>query len=141
VPIATTMCRPGGPESAIHVDREKGAASLLQAFEACGALLAAMVTTASPSTRAWHPYGISDPEGFAAMGVVETLVHAHDSAQGLGVPWEAPADLCGRVLGRLFPDAPPDAPRWATLLWSTGRADLPDRARLDEWRWYAEPRA
>jgi hypothetical protein len=140
VPITMTATRPGGAESAIHVDREHGPASLLQAVQACGALLVAMVTTASPDVRAWHPYGTSDPEGFAAMGVAETLVHGHDAAQGLGVPWEPPADLCGRVLSRLFPGAPADAPPWAALLWSTGRAELPGRPRLDEWRWYCEPR-
>jgi hypothetical protein len=140
VPIAMTSTRPGGAPSAIHVDRDGGPAGPLQAVEACGALLVAMITTASPATRAWHPQGTSDPEGFAAMGVAETLVHGHDAARGLGVPWEPPADLCTRVLGRLFPDAPADALPWATLLWATGRADLADRPRLDEWRWYSEPR-
>lgn len=140
VPIATTSTRPGAPDSAIHVDREKGTASLLQALEACGALLEAMVTTASPSTRAWHPYGTSDPEGFAAMGVTEVLVHGHDVALGLSAPWEPPADLCARVLGRLFPNAPADAQPWAALLWLTGRTELPDRGLLQEWRWYSEPR-
>lgn len=141
VPIAMTSTRPGGARSAIHVDRENGAAGLLQALEACGALLVAMVTTASPGTRAWHPQGTSDPEGFAAMGVAETLVHGHDAAQGLGVHWEPPAGLCARVLTRLFPGAPADAHPWAALLWASGRADLPDRPRLgDDWRWHSEPR-
>jgi hypothetical protein len=140
VPIAMTSTRPGGAESAIHVAREKGTAGLLQAVEACGALLVAMVTTTSPGTRAWHPHGTSDPEGFAAMGVAETLVHGHDAARGLGVPWEPPADLCVRVLNRLFPGAPADVLPWAALLWATGRADLSDRPRLSEWRWYSEPR-
>jgi hypothetical protein len=140
VPIAMTSTRPGGAQSAIHVDRESGTAGLLQAVAACGALLVAMVTTVSPGTRAWHPQGTSDPEGFAAMGVTETLVHGHDAARGLGVPWEPPADLCTRVLGRLFPGAPADALPWAALLWATGRADLPERPRPDEWGWYSEPR-
>lgn len=140
VPIAMTSTRPGGAESAIHVDRKEGAAGLLQAVEACGALLAAMVTTAPPGTRGWHPMGTSDAEGFAAMGVTETLVHTRDAAEGLGVPWEPPADLCARVLTRLFPGAPADALPWAVLLWATGRADLPDRPRPGDWRWYSEPR-
>jgi hypothetical protein len=147
VPIAMTSTRPGGAQSApggarsaIHVDRAGGPAGLLQAVAACGALLVAMVTTASPDTRAWHPQGTSDPEGFAAMGVTEILVHGHDAAQGLGVPWEPPAGLCVRVLSRLFPGAPADAAPWAALLWATGRADLPGRPRLSEWRWYSEPR-
>jgi hypothetical protein len=141
VPIAMTRTRPGGAESAIHVDRDGGTAGLMQVLEACGALLVAMVTTTSPETRAWHPYGTSDPEGFAAMGVAETLVHGYDAAEGLGVPWEPPADLCARVLSRLFPAAPADALPWAALLWSTGRAALPGRPRLDEWRWHSAPRS
>jgi hypothetical protein len=140
VPIAMTSTRPGGAESAIHVDRANGSAGLLQAVEACGALLVAMVTTASPGTRAWHPHGTSDPEGFAAMGVAEILLHGHDAARGLGVSLDPPADLCARVLRRLFPGAPADAPPWAALLWAAGRADLPGRPRLGEWRWYSEPR-
>jgi hypothetical protein len=142
VPIAMTSTRPGGAESAIHVDHEKGAAGLLQAVEACGALLVAMVTTASPGARAWHPHGTSDPEGFAAMGVAEILVHGHDAAQGLGVLWEPPADLCARVLSRLFPGAPADAahgrhccgpPAAATFLtglgWATSGAGTPNPGR------------
>jgi hypothetical protein len=74
------------------------------------------------------------------MGVTETLLHGHDAAQGLGVPWDPPADLCARVLSRLFPGAPADAPPWVALLWSSGRADLPDRPRPGEWRWHSEPR-
>jgi hypothetical protein len=140
VPMAMTSTRPDGAKSALHVDREGGPAALLQAVEACGALLVAMVTTSSPDTRAWHPYGTSDPEGFAAMGVAEVLLHGYDVALGLGVPWDPPADLCRRVRDRLFPDAPTDAQPWAALLWASGRGDLPDRPRLDDWRWYAEPR-
>jgi hypothetical protein len=74
----------------MRVDREQGTTCLLQAVEACGALLVAMVTTASPGARGWHPAGTSDPEGFAAMGVTEILAHGHDAAQGLGVRWEPP---------------------------------------------------
>jgi hypothetical protein len=98
-----------------------------------------MVRTTSPSVRAYHGFGVSDPEGFAAMGVVETLVHTGDLADGLGLAWDPPAALCARVLHRLFPDAPPDTDPWRTLLWATGRAELPGRPRLTSWRWYGEP--
>ncbi|MDA2804915.1 maleylpyruvate isomerase N-terminal domain-containing protein [Nocardiopsis suaedae] len=145
VPITYASRRPGGPETTIRVGREAGAAGLLQALEASGALLAAMVRTASPRTRAYHPFGVSDPEGFAAMGVVETLVHTHDLAQGLGLEWEPPPDLCARVLARLFPDVPvpgdgTESGPWGTLLWATGRADLPGRPRRTGWRWDGTPR-
>jgi len=74
--------------------------------------------------------------------VVEVVVHMHDVAAGLHVAWTPPEDLCDRVLYRLFPDAPTDTARWPTLLWATGRGDIPGRERVTgRWRWYAAPRA
>lgn len=141
VPFVWESRRPGGPANAVHADREAGPDGLLRVLDACGGLLVAMVRTASPDVRAHHVYGASDAEGFAAMGIVETLVHTHDLAEGLGLPWEPPADLCSRALGRLFPDAPRDTDPWPTLLWATGRGELPGRPRLTSWRWYGAPRA
>ena len=71
---------------------EGGPAGLLQVLEACGALLVAMVRTTPPQTRAHHVFGVLDPEGFAGMGIVETLVHTHDLTQGLRLVWNPPAD-------------------------------------------------
>ena len=140
VPFVWERGRPGGPANAVHADRAAGPGGLLMVLEACGALLAAMVRTAAPEVRAHHGFGASDPEGFAAMGIVETLVHTHDLAEGLGLDWEPPAGLCARVLARLFPQAPGDAEPWPALLWATGRAALPGRPRQTTWRWYGEPR-
>ncbi|WP_461143216.1 hypothetical protein [Salinifilum aidingensis] len=140
VPFVWESRRPGGPANAIHANREAGPAGLLQVLEASGALLVAVVRTAPPRTRAHHVFGASDPEGFAAMGIVETLVHMHDLAQGLGLAWNPPAGLCARALTRLFPDAPESTDPWPTLLWATGRAELPGRPRLKAWRWDGRPR-
>ncbi|WP_246536616.1 hypothetical protein [Saccharopolyspora endophytica] len=109
-------------------------------MEATAALLVAMVRTASPQVRSYHVFGNADPEGFAAMGIVETLVHTHDVTDDLGLEWNPPAELCTRVLDRLFPEAPASTDPWAVLLWSTGRADLPGRPRLVTWRWDGAPR-
>jgi hypothetical protein len=76
----------------------------------------------------------SDPEGFAAMGVVETLVHTHDLAEGLGLAWTPPSDLCSRVLARLFPDAPK-----ATGPWPTPVIDGKNRRVVQFTRPHAEP--
>ncbi|WP_371773931.1 VOC family protein [Streptomyces sp. NBC_01438] len=141
VPFHWTRRHEGGPANAIFADPAAGTAGLLQTLEACGAMLAAMVRTTSPDVRSYHGFGISDAEGFAAMGVVETLVHTHDLAEGLGIGWTPPADLCDRVLARLFPDAPDDSDRWTVLLWSTGRAELPGRARVSSWKWQGAPAA
>jgi hypothetical protein len=140
VPFLWEPRRPGGPWNAVHADPEAGPAGLPQVLEACGALLVAMVRTTSPDVRAHHGFGASDPEGFAAMGIVETLVHMHDLAEGLGLPWHPPVDLCARALARLFPDAPTETEPWPTLLWATGRAALDDRPRRTEWRWHGQPR-
>ncbi|MCM2414872.1 VOC family protein [Streptomyces sp. RKAG290] len=139
VPYHWAPRREGGPFNAIFADPAAGTAGLLQTLETSGALLSAMVRTTAPDVRSYHGFGVSDAEGFAAMGVVETLVHMEDLAQGLGVAWTPPADLCDRVLARLFPDAPDDGDRWTVLLWSTGRADLPGRERVTSWKWHGAP--
>ncbi|MFD8598085.1 hypothetical protein ACFV1L_24070 [Kitasatospora sp. NPDC059646] len=131
--------RPDGPANVLYVDRAAGPAGLLRTLEAGGGLLAAVVRTAAPQVRAFHSYGVSDPEGFAAMGVVETLVHTHDAASGLGLPWSPPAGLCDRALARLFPEAPAGAGRWPTLLWATGRAALPGHPRRTFEHWHSAP--
>ncbi|MDX6356368.1 MAG: hypothetical protein QOF98_3271, partial [Streptomyces sp.] len=141
VPFIWEPRRPGGPRNAVHADRTAGPAGLLQVLTACGALLVAMVRTTPPQVRAHHNFGVSDAEGFAAMGVVETLAHTYDLALGLGLTWEPPADVCARTLYRLFPDVPGGGEPWETLLWATGRAELPGRERRAEWRWYGEPRS
>ncbi|MBD0839625.1 hypothetical protein [Streptomyces sp. TRM68416] len=141
VPFALRRKRPDGPAYFLLAERDAGPAGLVQVLEACGALLAAMVRTTPPHVRAHHAAGVSDPEGFAAMGVVETLVHTHDVAEGLGLDWTPPAALCSRALARLFPQAPQGADPWLTLLWATGRAELPGHPRLTTWRWTSTPRS
>ncbi|MGW1769892.1 maleylpyruvate isomerase N-terminal domain-containing protein [Streptomyces sp. NPDC002073] len=140
VPFVYAARRPGGPRNTIHAERAAGVAGLLQVLESCGALLSAMVRTKGPEVRAHHVFGASDPAGFAAMGVVETLVHTYDLTRGLGLPWAPPEDVCGRALARLFPDAPAGVPAWTALLWCTGRTDLPALPRPTRWRWHGEPR-
>ncbi|NBM16198.1 hypothetical protein [Streptomyces sp. GC420] len=139
VPLLWSRRREGGPANSVWPDPAAGVAGLLQVLEASGALLASMVRVTPPGVRSYHVFGVSDPEGFAAMGIVETLVHTHDLALGLGLDWEPPADLCGRVLERLFPDAPADTERWPTLLWATGRGELGGRELRTSWRWFGEP--
>ncbi len=142
VPFVWRSLRPGGPANAVHADRAAGPAGLLQVLEACGALLVAMVRTTPPQVRAHHVFGAADPEGFAAMGTVETLVHTHDLTRGLGLDWDPPAGICARVLDRLFPDVPRDvAAPWPALLWATGRNALPGHPRRTAWRWYGAPAA
>ncbi|MFC4857622.1 maleylpyruvate isomerase N-terminal domain-containing protein [Actinophytocola glycyrrhizae] len=138
-PFTMTARRDGGPVNAVSAVPESGPAGLLAVVDACGALLAAAVRAAPPDARGHHVFGLADAEGFAAMGVVEVLVHTSDIAAGLGVPWQPPADLCARVLTRLFPDVEVTGDPWRTLLWATGRAELPGRPRRTRWRWHSAP--
>jgi hypothetical protein len=135
VPFSWVARRAGGPANVTFADRDAGVPGLLDVVRACGALLVAMVRTTPGTVRSYHGYGVSDPAGFGAMGIVETLVHTHDIAAGLGLAWTPPDDLCDRVLHRLFPDAPTDTDRWPSLLWATGRAELPGHPRRTSWRW------
>lgn len=135
VPFVVVRTAPDKPRSTVFAQRESGPEGLVRVLEACGALLVAMARTAGPEARAFHVFGAADAAGSAAMGLVETLVHADDLARGLGLDWEAPADLCERVLYRLFPDAPGGFDPWETLLWATGRGELPGFARRARWRW------
>ena len=113
---------------------------ILEAVSMCGQLLRLAVDTTSADARAWHPQGTSDPDGFAAMGVLETLVHTYDIARGLGLDWTPPGRLCEPVVERLFPGAPDGDPA-RVLLYATGRGELPGRPRQLEWSWNSTVRA
>ncbi|MET7418472.1 maleylpyruvate isomerase N-terminal domain-containing protein [Dactylosporangium sp. NPDC005555] len=139
LPIAYHALYEGGPESTVFVGRPGGTLGLLRTLSGCAAMLAGAVALAPPERRAYHPYGISDATGFAAMGVVEVLVHTFDAAAGLCVPWTPPADLCRRSLDRLFPGMPEHPDPWETLLWATGRLALPAHPTRSEWRWDGRP--
>ncbi|WBP91412.1 maleylpyruvate isomerase N-terminal domain-containing protein [Kitasatospora cathayae] len=119
----------------LTVNADAPASEVLRVVTACGRLLSTVVAAAAPGDRAWH-WGPCDPEGFAAMGIAETLLHTHDITQGLGIAWRPPEDLCAAVLNRLFPDAPPGDPV-QVLLWSTGRGESADRPRVTSWVWKA----
>ncbi|WP_197717408.1 hypothetical protein [Glycomyces terrestris] len=132
--------RPGDLPLPIHFDRTEGPAAGIEVLTMMGGLVAVTVDARGPAERAWHIWGVADPEGFAAMGVVETLAHAFDLTQGLGVDFEAPEDLVAPALARLFPEAPLDTDPWRTLLWATGRGELEGFARRGpDWSWHAAP--
>ena len=49
---------------------------------------ARVIDGAAPGARGWHPAGLADASGFAAMACDELLVHTDDAAAGwaLGSP-------------------------------------------------------
>lgn len=132
-----TPVRNGDPVAAVP--------ELLDAVESTATILSRLTAEASPETRAFHPAGVADADGFRAMGCQEILTHTGDIADGLNLPFAPPDDLCDRILHRIFPWAPdavalPD--RWSALRWACGRASLPDRPRLAaDWWWHCAPLA
>lgn len=116
-------------------------AGAVQVISTTGALFAATLRTTPRAVRAFHPYPFrhANREGFAAMGVAEVLLHTHDIAEGLGVRYEPPADLASFVLTRIFPQVRPGPAPWPTLLWATGRGELPGREPVGPWRWSNNP--
>ncbi|MGW5211353.1 GNAT family N-acetyltransferase [Streptomyces sp. NPDC004051] len=115
--------------------------ALLTVIGTTGALLAAAIRTTPRAVRAFHPYPFrhANREGFAAMGVAEVLLHTHDITEGLGVRYEPPTELASFVLTRIFPHVRPGPAPWQTLLWATGRGDLPGREPVGQWRWSNNP--
>ncbi|GAA4986113.1 hypothetical protein HD597_011151 [Nonomuraea thailandensis] len=98
-------------------------------------LLASAVREAGDDVRAWHPWGHSDGPGFAAMGMVELLVHGLDITRAMELDWRPPEHLCAPAVRRLFPEAPDGEDAAEILLWCTGRAGLPGLGRRDRWQW------
>ncbi len=137
VPFGFTADRPGAPHLAVRSMPDRGNAGLVQVLDACGGFLSGVARDADPGRRGWHPWGVSDPDGFAAMGTVEVLLHVHDVAGPLALAWEPDPSVVRGVLDRLFPDAPPDGAPWPTLLRLTGRDPS---APVDGWRWDASVR-
>lgn len=114
---------------------------MVDAFRSSAAVLAAVVDSAGPDDRGWHPYGIADRTGFAAMGCDEVLVHAWDLAAGLGFEYQPPPEVVALVVRRLFPWAPAadQADPWDALLWANGRIPLGDQPPETKWLWHCAP--
>ncbi|WP_020418113.1 maleylpyruvate isomerase N-terminal domain-containing protein [Amycolatopsis sp. ATCC 39116] len=124
-------------ESKVRPESEP--AELVVTLGTTAKVLAAVVATSSPDARGWHPWGIADASGFAAMACDELLVHTADAARGLGVEFSPTPRLAAAALYRLFPWTPMDTDPWPTLLWANGRASLPGHPRLTKWRWHCAP--
>jgi hypothetical protein len=120
----------------LALDDSASPTRLLAALSAHADLLDRIARSAHPDVRGHHNYGVSDPAGFAAMGVVETLIHTVDVVRGLNPadPWRPPPALAAPVISRLFPQAPGGGPV-DVLLYCCGRAPLGDMPQQTQWQW------
>jgi uncharacterized protein (TIGR03083 family) len=69
---------------------------LLATIASFATVLARVIDASPPGARGWHPFGLADASGFAAMACDEVLVHSYDAARGLEVPFTPPAALALR---------------------------------------------
>jgi hypothetical protein len=123
----------------IQVKTDVSPPDAVRTVTTAGRLLAAAVDAAPADARAWHPAGLADPSGVAAMGCDELLVHTGDIATALNVPFQPPNPLAEATLRRLFPWAP-DVEAWPGLLWANDRTDLPEHPRPGSgWVWHCAP--
>jgi len=123
----------------LRVPPETANAELIRVIGTFATVLARVIDGSPPGARGWHPHGLADASGFAAMACDELLVHTDDSARGLGVPFAPPTALVRVTLERLFPWAPAGADPWPALLWANGRVALPGHPRQARWRWHCAP--
>jgi uncharacterized protein (TIGR03083 family) len=123
----------------LRVPDDTDPAELVATIDSFATVLARVIDGSPPGARGWHPFGMADASGFAAMACDEFLVHSDDIARGLEVPFDPPSGLVAATLERLFPWAPADADPWPALLWANGRIDLPGQERQVDWRWQCAP--
>jgi hypothetical protein len=123
------------------LEKDASSAEALEFASTGSAILAAVVRSASPEARAYHPTGTADPAGFAAMGCAEVLVHGEDLARGWGLALDPPREVCARTVSRLFPhlDDVSDLDPWTALLWAMDRVEVPGRPKQTGWRWHGAP--
>lgn len=126
------MDRPDYPDATIP--------ELLAILARTAGTLAEVVRSAPAGARGWHPAGMADRAGFAAMGCDEILIHTDDLARTFRVPFIPPEHLCRTVLRRLFPWAPTDVDPWSALRWANGRQDVAGRSSPGaSWAWHCAP--
>jgi hypothetical protein len=91
-------------------------ARLVQSLGIATRILVAVVRDAEPGVRAVifrrPKFLIAAPDDFLPRGAIELILHAHDVACGLGVPFEPPSDLSYRLREHTRP-----WPMW-TVAWN-----------------------
>lgn len=92
-----------------------------------------------PEVVAWHPFGMTDTEGFVAMGCAEVLVHGWDLAFGMELDLQPDRAISSRLMARLAPSFATGDDSWVDLLTFCGRIPR-NRPRPRRWRYDVTPR-
>jgi uncharacterized protein (TIGR03083 family) len=123
----------------ISVDVDSPPSELVATIRAFSRVLSAVIDCSEPLARGWHPFGVSDATGFAAMACDEMLVHTYDAALGLGLDFTPSASLARSTVRRLFPWAPSDDDPWKALRWANGRIAISGLRMQVKWVWHCAP--
>ena len=113
--------------------RDATPGELVRSIVPAAQALANTAAASPPGALAYHNTGMTDAEGYLAMGCTEVLIHTWDACRGLGVEFPGLEEVAAAALARTFPwveTGPADGP-WQTLLWAFGRIALADRPRLE----------
>ena len=112
--------------------RDATPAELVRSIVPAAQALANTALASPPGALAYHNTGMTDAEGYLAMGCSEVLVHTWDACRGLGIDFGGSDELAAAVLARTFPwvEAHPEDGAWRTMLWAFGRLAVTDRPRL-----------
>ena len=108
--------------------RDSTPSELVESITPAAAALANVARSTPDGSLAYHATGMTDAEGYLAMGCAEALVHTRDACRGLGVAFVGPSDISSAVLSRTHPWIDPAASPWETLLWALGRVPRGDEA-------------
>lgn len=128
----STFGGPAAPTFLFWPEPQGGTRAIVDCLDAIGGLLIAVVATAPPDRRGWHPYGNTNAAGLAAMGITEAALHGWDILSAHDRAFETDIDVIDRVLARLFPTALRTTDPWEDLLAATGRTEA---TRGRPWRW------
>jgi len=123
----------------LKIKAESSAIDLVRTLETFANVLASVIDAMPSDARGFHPIGLADTSGFAAMACDEMLVHTDDASRGLGHEFAPSSALAESTLRRLFPWAPDDVDPWSALKWANGRISLPGLNLQSDWRWHCAP--
>ena len=101
--------------------REATPTELVASIVPAAQALANVARSTPHGVLAYHSTGMTDAEGYLAMGCAEVLLHTWDACCGLGADFAGPDELCAAILARTYPWVEVEASPWETLLWAFGR--------------------